>query len=209
MICSETANFFLSISPTHTTTIPLQTLPSSWAIISITKIKNHPRVISGLVKRGNPILFFNLGNPILSTCISVEVQIQESHGSKYHKVYVYDRAGKHFRYIHKKVKQGEVSGPAICWLWPNPPQSNWVWKPTKQKEWKWWKHTFLPLMVNCLMSWFVWAKDTSFSQTMQAININKKPDTTAESHLNQVQHVVSGKCRTMISYYCKSFKFGS
>ena len=41
-------------------------------------------------------------------------------------------------------------------------------------------------MVNCLMSWFVWAKDTSFSQTMHAININKKPDTTAESHLNQV-----------------------
>lgn len=43
--------------------------------------------------------------------------------------------------------------------------------------------TFLPPMVSCLISWFVCAKDTSFSQTIQAININKKPDKTAESHL--------------------------
>ena len=55
-------------------------------------------------------------------------------------------------------------------------------------------------MVNCLMSWFVCAKDTSFRQTMQAININKKPDTTAESHLNQAQDVVLGQCKTTISY---------
>lgn len=40
-------------------------------------------------------------------------------------------------------------------------------------------------MVSCLISWFVCAKDTSFSQTIQAININKKPDKTAESHLNK------------------------
>jgi hypothetical protein len=48
------------------------------------------------------------------------------------------------------------------------------------------------------MSWFVCAKDTSFRQTMQAMNINKNPDTTAESHLNQVQDVVLGQCKTMI-----------
>jgi hypothetical protein len=43
--------------------------------------------------------------------------------------------------------------------------------------------TFLPLVINFLISWFVCAKDTSFSQTMQAININRKPDKTAESHI--------------------------
>lgn len=41
-------------------------------------------------------------------------------------------------------------------------------------------------MIKFLISWFVCAKDTSFSQTMQAININRKPDKTAESHLNKV-----------------------
>jgi hypothetical protein len=44
----------------------------------------------------------------------------------------------------------------------------------------------LPLVISFLISWFVCAKDTSFSQTMQAININTKPEKTAESHLNPV-----------------------
>jgi hypothetical protein len=37
------------------------------------------------------------------------------------------------------------------------------------------------------MSWFVCAKDTSFRQTMQAMNINKNPDTTAESHIRMTR----------------------
>ena len=44
----------------------------------------------------------------------------------------------------------------------------------------------MPLVISFLISWFVCANDTSFSQTMQAININTKPDKTAESHLNPV-----------------------
>jgi len=62
----------------------------------------------------------------------------------------------------------------------------------------------LPLVINFLISWFVCAKDTSFSQTMQAININRKPDKTAESsHLNQVTEF-DIKQSKMISYLFKT-----